>query len=512
MIERVLIKDYLSFKSVAIEPKEGLVAFTGASGAGKTLFMQGLLTLFGLQESEATLVEVTFNGKLPMLEEFGLLNEEPNVLKYLKQKNARYFINSQSVSKKNMQQICSLIIQYLSLRDESELKSQSLLELLDNLIAKSETKYLNKLQEYKLDFDEFLLTKEALEKVENEEKKIVELKEFARYEIEAIEAVNPSLKEDEELMSLKKTLSKKEKLQSAMNEASGIFEFEDKVSEVLSLSDMASDFFDECMNELRAALEESQSRLDELEDIDIESLLERIEQISKLKTRYGEIEEILEHKKKRQAELEHYENIAFEKKHIEEKFKTLQSKIETKAQFISQKRALHVKKLEKIINDYLKKLYLDNATLELSTTKFHTLGQDDLQVSLNHLDIKKISSGELNRLRLAFIATKNELCSIKNGGVLILDEVDANLSGKEAMSVANVLKELSNAYQVLAISHQPQLSSIANEHYLVSKSNNESTITLLDKKSRVLELARMVSGEEIKEEALEFATKLLSET
>lgn len=511
MIERVFIKDYLSFKSVEIEPKEGLIAFTGASGAGKTLFMQGLLTLFGLEESEASLVEVAFSGKLPLLEEFGLFSEEPNILKCVRQKNTRYFINSQSISKKNMQQICASIIQYLSLRDESELESESLVDLLDRLIQKKEKTYQKALKEYKACFQEFSQTKEALQKIENEEKKIVELKEFARYEIEAIEAVNPTLKEDEELMSLKKNLSKKEKLQGAIGEASGIFDFEDRVSLVLSLSEVESSFFDECMNELRATLEESQSKLDELEDVDVESLLERIEQISKLKSRYGEIEEILEHKKKRVQELEHYENIAFEKKHIEEKYQRLKEQTNEKADILSKKRALHVKSLEEIINGYLKRLYLDNLTLNISKQELNILGQDALHVSLNHVDIKKISSGEMNRLRLAFIATKNELVSLKSGGVLVLDEVDANLSGKEAMSVAKVLQELSKTYQVLAISHQPQLSSVANEHYLVEKKDDESKIALLDKKSRILELARMVSGEEIKEEAIEFATKLLEE-
>jgi DNA repair protein RecN (Recombination protein N) len=93
--------------------------------------------------------------------------------------------------------------------------------------------------------------------------------------------------------------------------------------------------------------------------------------------------------------------------------------------------------------------------------------------------------------------------------VLILDEVDANLSGKESMSVANVLKTLSRSYQIFAISHQPQLSSKADQHFVVEKINAESTVRLLSPKERIEEVARMVSGEAITPEARELALSLL---
>jgi len=111
-------------------------------------------------------------------------------------------------------------------------------------------------------------------------------------------------------------------------------------------------------------------------------------------------------------------------------------------------------------------------------------------------------------LRLAFLATRQEYLQ-SDGGVLILDEIDSNLSGKESMSVANVLLKLSKKYQILAISHQPQLSSRANMHFLVEKDGDKSSVRLLSQKQRVEELARMVSGEEIHEKAIEFAKSLL---
>jgi DNA repair protein RecN (Recombination protein N) len=135
-------------------------------------------------------------------------------------------------------------------------------------------------------------------------------------------------------------------------------------------------------------------------------------------------------------------------------------------------------------------------------------GSDFLELELGNINIKKISSGEYNRLRLAFIATSSDLLKV-GSGVLILDEIDANLSGKESMSVANVLKRISSRYQIFAISHQPQLSSQADMHFLVTKEAGQSSVKLLDKESRIIELARMVSGESVSEEALSFAKTLM---
>ncbi len=129
----------------------------------------------------------------------------------------------------------------------------------------------------------------------------------------------------------------------------------------------------------------------------------------------------------------------------------------------------NLKTLEDFLNDYLKNLYMKNVSLELvDTSKITSLGKDEIKLSINAANLKNLSSGELNRLRLAFIATE---CRILNSGtgIIFLDEIDANLSGKEAMSIANVLNELSAFYQIFAISHLPQLSSKAHNHFLVEK-------------------------------------------
>ena len=127
---------------------------------------------------------------------------------------------------------------------------------------------------------------------------------------------------------------------------------------------------------------------------------------------------------------------------------------------------------------------------------------------MNNTKLDKISSGEFNRLRLALL-TARSYYDIDTNGILFLDEIDANLSGKESQSIAKVLAQLSKNYQIFAISHQPQLSATAHQHFLVKKQNNISKVTLLDHSQRIDEIARMISGENITKEAKEFAKKLL---
>lgn len=507
MIERLLIKNQLSFSECDLEFTKGLIAFSGPSGSGKSVLMQAVLSLFGHGEANASLVEATVAQNID-LESFGLQSDEPNVFKYVKTKTTRYFVNMQSVSRKNMAEVSSTFINYLSIRDSEEFENEKLLNLLDALISKKDSLHVTQVENFKKLFFEYRVEKDRLEELEKKEKKIEELKEFASFEIAKINDVAPKIGEDEELLSFKRSLSKKEKIEEALSRAHSIFEFENSVNEVLTLVEKDSTFFDESMNELRGILEDERDRLNELEDIDVEALLERIEKISTLKSRYGSIEEILEHKEKREKELREYQNISFQKDSLVKSCKERLTFLNDKSQAISLKRKNSLSSLNAKINSYLNMLYMPEVSILIESTPMFELGCDALCVELGRVNIKKISSGEYNRLRLAFIATTSELL-LTSGGVLILDEIDSNLSGKESMSVAKVLKQLSKIYQIFAISHQPQLSSQADQHFLVTKKENKSFVKLLNQQERVVELARMVSGEEVSSEATQFAKTLM---
>lgn len=508
MIDRLFIKNQLSFRECELQFSNGLNVFTGPSGAGKSVLMQGLLALFGHGEAMADLIECEISREIG-LEAYGFEEEETNVFKFIKGKNSRYFINTSSVSKKGMMEVSKTFINYLSVKDNNEFDNTRLLELLDGVCAKKIPNHIEQVATFAQEYLAYKVLKDEFESIVAKEKKIEDLKEFARFEIAKINEISPKLGEDEALLEIRKTLSKKEKLEGALQKASAIFQIESAVYEVLNLTETQSHFFDECMNELRAIFEKQNENLEALEEIDIESMLERIEKIGQLKKRYGSIEEILLHQKMRQEELDSYENIAFEKDKLEKSLRKTALSLHALASTISQTRKDHIDFLQAQINAYLEQLYMPNIVLRMEQGEMLEWGIDTLYVGLGKVDVKKISSGEYNRVRLAFIATRNDFLQ-SDGGVLILDEIDANLSGKESMSVANVLKILSQKYQIFAISHQPQLSSKADLHFLVTKDELQiSHVYALDKAERVLELARMVSGEDISEKAMEFAKSLL---
>lgn len=507
MISRILMKENLSFKEANLKLSEGLTVFSGLSGAGKSVLFKGILAAFGFGESEAKFVELELNDELD-LESFGIESESENVFKMLKEKSTKYFINNQSIAKKSLQSLSKSFIKYLSVKDNNEFSNEKFLTLLDALESAKNPKFNETKEKFEQIFKEYNENSLKLNRVLEEERRIEELKELAQTHIEKISKINPKSGEYEELLKLKKRLSKRDKIEEAWNKVSGIFEYEKAVLDALNLSEVDANFFSECFNELRIIAENQ--KMEEL-DFDIEALLDRISDLSYLIKRYESIEGALETLELKKKELEHYENLSFEKKELELLNRDLKEKLEKKAHILSEARVRNLGVLEDFLNDYLAKLYMKNLKLDcVQNDEINLFGKDEIKLSVSETKLKNLSSGELNRLRLAFIATE---CKILNSGrgIIFLDEIDANLSGKEAMSIAKVLDELSRFYQIFAISHLPQLSSKAHNHFLVEKNGKQSYVKKLEKEERIKELARMVSGEQISDEALQFARTLFED-
>ncbi|CZE49230.1 AAA family ATPase [Campylobacter geochelonis] len=504
MIERLYIKKHITFDECELEFKPGLSVFTGASGAGKSVLMSAILAVFGLSESDASVIEADVGFEFDM-GEFGIESEEINTFKMVKEKSVRYFINNQSIAKKNLNEIANQHIKYLSVKNVDEFANEKLLNLLDILASKSNQKHSENLSKFKSVFDEFTRTKKELEKIEKDEIRLEELKQFAKFEIDKIEQISPKSGEFEELMEIKKRLSKVDKINDAWQKAWMIFEIEPKVVDALRISEIDSSFFEDAMNELRAKKEGL--NLDELEELNVEKILDRIEALSWLEKRYGGIDEALKTLAQRKDELRRYEDIEFEKSNLEKKFKEFKKDVVNLSNLISDERKNAKENLETSINFYLKELYMRNIKVMFLEKDIDKSGKDEIVFQIDGTNLKNLSSGELNRLRLAFIASNADIVGFGDG-VIILDEIDANLSGKEAMSIADVLVKISKFYQIFAISHLPQLSSRANSHFVVVKNGNTSSVHKLDENEKITELARMISGEVITQEAMEFAKKL----
>jgi len=508
LINRLTIKENILFKNLTLEFNKKLVIFTGSSGSGKSVLMENILTLFGYKDSQTKSIEASLQTPL-LLEEFGLENEDENIFKLLKQKNNRYFINGSQMSKKNILTISKQFISYLNLREFSEFENNNLLNLLDNITLKNDSSYQITLDDFQKTYKDYSKATQDLYQIEQSQIKINDLKEFAKFEIDKIESIDPKVDEYDNLLKQKKELSHKEKLEESIAKADRIFEIESYVTSALSQLEINSDFFSETINSLNIIFEEAKDRLNELDDLDIESLLNRLEDLSSLKNKFGSIEEALTYLQTKKDELLRYENISYEKQELQNKVEELKSSIKKLSNTLTKKRTIALESLNTDIKYYSKLLFLDTIKFKINQINLHDNGYDEVSLALGETSINKVSSGELNRIRLSFLATSSKY--IQNSGVLILDEIDANLSGKESMSVAKVLKELSKNYQIFAISHQPQLSSFADEHYLVYKEKNQADVKKLSSTQRVTELARMISGENITDEAIIFAKKMLEE-
>ena len=227
-----------------------------------------------------------------------------------------------------------------------------------------------------------------------------------------------------------------------------------------------------------------------------------------MQKRFGSIKEALEYKNQKKAELESYMNISFSKTRLEKEYFTLEIEIKDLAKKITSFRKESLVLLEEKINYYLKFLYLNNAEMKILEKNLDFAGIDEIYFELNGVSLDTISSGEYNRLRLALLSAISDF-DIGENGVLFLDEIDANLSGKESDAISKVLIALSKNYQIFAISHQPQLTSSANQHFLVDKKDGISIVKLLNNNEKITEIARMISGENVTNEAIQFAKNLL---
>ena len=507
MINRLYLKDLVTFKEVELEFNKGLVVFTGPSGAGKSVLISAILSSFGYTtQGAASLCEVLLNRPNKLNDEAFKLEDEITI-KTLKKEKLRYFIDGQSISKKVLKEMYLPFVQYLSVRDSSGFKSETLLKLIDSeLIAKNKV-YKKLLKEYKKRYINYKIKFEQLNKIKESESKLAQKIEFINFEIDKINSINPKVGEEEELLTVKQQLSRIDKIKDALNSANEIFASESSVEEVYRLVDKNTTSFSDMMNQLRADFEETESLADELAEVNVEEVLNRLSDLTTLKNRYGSIKEALEYRDEKVKELNSYSNIEQDKSLLESFLKIEFTELNIIALRISNSRKKEAKGLEGTLKGYLETLKLPAIEFLFNTNQIMESGIDVVDVMLGTSKASTLSGGEFNRIRLALMAVtlpKNET----QQGILILDEIDANVSGDESIAIADMIAKLSKAYQVFAISHQPHLSAKADQHIVVNKDGKCSTALVLNNEQRVEEIARIIAGENPTTQALEFAKKL----
>ena len=510
MIERFYARKLVGFETLDMEFEPGLVAITGPSGAGKSVLMGAILGLLGLGEVMAEVSEATLRrSDLLDLESYAAEEEEVVTVRAVKREKIRYFLNDLTISKKRLREMLSPLIRHIAQRDHGELSPELLTDLLDAMATVEDPSHGERLEMFRDHYREYREKTRRLETMKEDEKRVKELIEFAEFEIKKIDEAAPRPGEDEELMAIKRKLSRKEKIGEAIERASRIFETEDDVVEALNLIESDTTLFTEAMNMLRGEFERAEEMLGELDEIDVEQVLDRIEALAELKRRYGSLEEALAYRDEKVKELEYLHNIDHELGSLEEEVEKLRLVLEKEAQNLSYDRRNATEKVEAFVNGYLSQLRMPPLKFRLQTRPMDARGIDAVNIDVEGSSIETLSGGEFNRVRLALLLCKSELAG--GEGILLIDEIDANVSGDESIAIARLLKGLSKNYQVIAISHQPHLSAAANQHILVTKGEEGSVARALTPNERVDEIARMIAGEKGRGEAKELAKRLLKE-
>ena len=506
MIARLYFRDLVTFKEVELEFSKGLVVFTGPSGAGKSVLMSAILSSFGHNtQGAAALCEVSLTKPLTLRSEDFVLEDELTI-KTLKKEKLRYLIEGQNISKKVLNEMFRPYVQYLSVRDKSDFDSATLIEMLDSTLVLSSKSFKKLYKEYKKRYANYRQKEKQLAKIREEEASLAERIDFAKYEVDKIEKINPKIGEDEDLMQVKKQLSRIDKIKDALGTAMDIFSAEAAVEEVYKLLDKDGSIFVDAMNQVRADFEETEHLAAELEEMDVEEILDRLSDITALQQRYGSIKEALEYKEMKKKELFGYTNIEQDKSMLSAFLSMEYTELSTLARQISKLRQEESKRLQSILEGYLNTLKLPALTFNFASKPLDEKGSDFLEVMLGESKTATLSGGEFNRVRLALMAS-----TIQEGqgqGVLILDEIDANVSGDESIAIAQMITKLSSVYQIFAISHQPHLSAKADQHIVVTKDGAESQVIELSVEGRVHEIARIIAGENPTKEAMDFAKKL----
>ena len=273
---------------------------------------------------------------------------------------------------------------------------------------------------------------------------------------------------------------------------------------------------DEAARQLRGYRESLESDPD-----DLESCAARLDLLSKLRRKYGESDsDVLDYLVKAKIELEELDATGVDEEEIARSLEAAKSDLKAAADRLTALRHAKSAEFDGLVASHLRDLTMEKAEFEVSITPgpIQPNGQDlvEFRFSANPGEdmrpLHKVASGgELSRVMLAI-----KVASARRAGVpsLIFDEVDAGLSGRAAAATASKLKALSADYQVIVISHLPQIASQARSHLRIEKveryARTETVVTALTQDERVEEIARMLAGESVGESALANARELLS--
>lgn len=542
MLVELNINEFAIIEKANIRFSEGLNIITGETGTGKSIMVDALNLVLGARSdknyikdgSEKTIVEALFfiedSSKIkPILDEFGIDLEKDNNILITRE----IYLTGRSISRVNGRVVTLSMLSRLTHKlvdiqgqheHQSLLSSENHIEFID-LLGDSKLKtYKKKVRE---EYKKLVELREKLKKLSQNEMERERTIDLLKFQVDEIDEIDLKVDEENELINKHKLLSNAQELSVLANSVSEKLSLSSYgnssiIDEIRNLSRIVNKIvsFDENLRIHEETLESISFSLEDISrdindyisniDFDFETLIEvenRLGVLNKLKRKYGNtISEIFEYREKIFEELRILSNLDEEIEKINIEIYSKEKDLKELSEELSVERKSIGSKLEKRMIDELKELNMKDAKFkvnieELESFSINGINKIEFFISTNLgqglKPMSKVASGgEISRVMLAF---KNILAEVDNIDSLIFDEIDTGISGRTAQIVGEKILQISKNYQVICITHLPQIAAMADTHFLINKTLSKdnktlTNITKLNEDEKVNEICRLIGG------------------
>ena len=547
MLVSLRIKNFAIFDDIEIPFRSGLNIITGDTGAGKSIIIDAINLLKGSKASSDYIksgqdeahVEGVFDVAGAEIREYlndlGIDFDDELIIKRIisvSGKN-RIFAGGNRITLNVLGSITSMLIDIFGQHENIKiLDEQSHITYLDLFGVDTEIKE-NVSESYK----NYNKIENGLENLKKKQTEKNEREEYLKYVCKEIEDANLEPEEENQLEAEKKILLNTEILhKSAQSSYETLYEADNSI--ISSLQNIRNEFteaslIDNNLSEPTGLLEKAILLIQDtsyfLRDYigavnsnpnKLEQIEQRLQYIHEIKRKYGlSIKEVLKKKDDYKIELESLLNLSSEIDELESKKTESLGQLTRLCSELSHKRRNASIKMSARIEAGLAEVGLKDCSFVI---KF-----EDKQLSENGMDkvefyfsanpdeppkpLSKVASGgELSRIMLILKTMLNEKSSQT---VLIFDEPDTGIGGAVAETVGAKIRNLSDIYQVLCITHLAQVAKFADSHLIVRKefidNSTKIKVDLLDDDKRIDELARMMGGVKITKKTIDAAREML---
>lgn len=552
MLSELYIENLAVIEKATIDFSDKLNVFTGETGAGKSILINGINAILGQRVTkdivrtgtDKAVISALFtdigDNVLQVLDEFGISAEDGQLFLTREIRSdggsvAR--VNSRAVNVSVLKAIGEKLVTIHGQHDNQILMApERHIEILDSY-AESEAL----IEDYHSSFRELQSIAKKINKIKTEQSK----KEFRMAEladiVEEINALNIHEGEDKEIEAELNISKNAVAISEALYMAKQLLSGDDDTDGAVEMTQRASKSVEEytdIMTEISPIYDRLSSAAIEMEDIseEIGSLLDsldidpkrydylnqRSDELRRIMKKYGpELDDVLTTLENSQNELDELSGAEQSVDELNKEKERLLAEVSKKAKALSDHRKKAGERFVSQVTEELEFLNMPKVKLvvQQKTGKLTINGMDSIEflISANLGEepkpIAKIASGgELSRIMLAL---KNVIAEKDSIGTLIFDEIDTGVSGRAAQKIGIKLKQISRLRQVLCVTHLAQMAVMADNHLLIEKNiqgdRTVTTVRTLDHEQRKYEIARIMGGENITELMLENAEQYLKD-